>query len=383
MSSPCHLAYVAVLERWWCFRLRSRGNYELRYTSRDGSILTFNSATDYSGQTPMVVDKAEMVFDGTTPVGFLIRKAGSGEVERFDLKGLLRSVTSLNGLIKTFYYSDAATSPLIAPHPGLLIRIVDHRGRELKFTWITSTVRGAVMASMTDPSDKTTQYLYDEDTAVSIRGKAGNLTSVIRPDGTRRRYWYNEQDKTLGKDLPFALTGVTDENGDRHATFNYNEAGRAISTEQFGGVNKYSLTYMNPSERTIATDPLGASKTYWFKKIHGVVKFTQLVQPAPSGIGTVSQNISYDVNGNLASYQDFNGNLNSYTYDLKDNVEIQRVEGVGTAAARTTTTEWDTSRLPLKIYEPKRKTTFLYDARSNLLKKTVQETLDETAIHRT
>ena len=46
---------------------------------------------------------------------------------------------------------------------------------------------------------------------------------------------YNEPEHTGGANLPHALTGITDENGDRYATYQYQADGRAIATGHAGG----------------------------------------------------------------------------------------------------------------------------------------------------
>ena len=88
---------------------------------------------------------------------------------------------------------------------------------------------------------------------------------------------------------------------------------------------------------------------------------------------------SYDVNGNITSRTDFNGNQTIYSYDLTRNLETRRVEASGTDAARTIATEWhSTYRLPTRIAEPKKLTTYTYDVKGNLLGKTEQTTSDAT-----
>lgn len=378
---PCFTAFGPISKTYHCFTHTTLAQRELTYTGRDGNTIIFGNAADYPPTSGDIKDRAVPVMNGAELAGFTIYKGQSGDVEQFDRSGLLVSVTKRNGQTKTFTYSDAATDPLIAPEPGLLIQVADQAGRTLRFTYLKSPLSGVHMATMTDPLNRTTTYGYDEATAITAAGEppAGNLTSVTHPDGSIRRYWYNEQDKTSNTNLPFAMTGITDENGIRHATFKYDIKGLAISTEQDGGVNKYVFNYMNPLERTIVIDPLGTSKTYWFKDILGTVKHTKIDQPDPTGTQTTFQELTHDANGNVATYRDLNGNVTSHTYDLSTNLETTRIDAVGTSAARTTSTEWNASlRARTKIAEPKRLTTFSYDAMGNLQTKTVQATTDET-----
>jgi YD repeat-containing protein len=202
---------------------------------------------------------------------------------------------------------------------------------------------------------------------------------VTYPDATKRVFWYNEQDKTNNNDFPNALTGITDENGVRFATFMYNDYNRAISTEHAGGVEKYEFFYPNLNHTGIVTDPLGTDRSYDFNTILGAVKSVGQSQPAGAGCRAADSSMTYDNNGNVASRTDFSGNVTKYSYDLTRNLETSRVEASGTAQARTITTAWHaTFRLPLKIAEPKLLTTYAYDASGNLLSKTVQATSDTT-----
>jgi YD repeat-containing protein len=71
------------------------------------------------------------------------------------------------------------------------------------------------------------------------------------------------------------------------------------------------------------------------------------------------------------------GSQTSYSYDLARNLETKRIEGYSTALARTITTEWHpTLRLPARVAEPMRITTYTYDDAGLLLRKTEQATTD-------
>jgi YD repeat-containing protein len=94
----------------------------------------------------------------------------------------------------------------------------------------------------------------------------------------------------------------------------------------------------------------------------GVVKGAGESQPGGSGCGPASEAATYDGNGNVASRTDFNGNLSTYTYDLSRNLETQRVEASGRPESRTVSTQWHGYwRLPIKVAEPKKLTTYVYN----------------------
>ncbi len=212
-----------------------------------------------------------------------------------------------------------------------------------------------------DPAGGIFLYTYD------IRS---NLTTVTYPDGKVRTYLYNEPAQTGGANFPFQLTGIVDENSARFATFAYDQYGRAIKTTHLAGsveVNRYTVFYDVSGGQSTVTDPLGAQRPVALQTVVGVVKATGETQPTASGVGTASSAVVYDANGNVSSRTDFNGNRTNYTYDLARNLETSRTEGLTAAGAttpqtRTITTQWHlTFRLPVKVAEPLRVTTYSYD----------------------
>ena len=304
------------------------------------------------------------------------------EVELYDLNGKLRSITDRAGRTQTMTYTDgtagpnggyvldASGNPTTTTLPvGLLLRVTDAFGKALYFGYDISSR----IVKMTDPSGGNYVYAYDA---------SNNLTSVTYPDGHQRIYWYNEQANTNNTNLPHALTGITDENGVRYATYRYDSMGRAYDEDHGGSVDHYKLAYTtdasgNPVSTTV-TDPLGTQRGYAFTTILGVVKSTGVSQPGGSGCGAASSAISYDPNGNVASSADFNGHQTCYAYDLTRNLETARIEGLASGAScptnvaaytpaansaeRKISTQWNaTWHLPNAVAEPLRLTTWVYN----------------------
>ncbi|MBF0474981.1 MAG: RHS repeat protein [Deltaproteobacteria bacterium] len=167
--------------------------------------------------------------------------------------------------------------------------------------------------------------------------------------------------------LPNALTGITDENGNRFATYAYDAQGRAISTQHADGAELTTVTY-NTDGSTGVTDANGNLHSYTFTTQFNRTKPTS-ASNASCGCG--SSAYAYDTNGFISSRTDFNGNVTTYIRNTRG-LETSRTEASGTAQARTITTTWHaTFRLPLTITEPNRVTTFTYDAKGNLLTKTI------------
>jgi RHS repeat-associated protein len=297
-------------------------------------------------------------------IGWTYYDASTDSKEQYDASGRLQSISLRTGVVQTMTYNAS----------GQLTNVIDSFGRSLTLTYFSSTAPSGAgsISSVTDNGGNTTSYSYDAQ---------NNLASVVYPDGSAKSYIYNEQTSTSNLNLPGALTGITDENGFRFATYRYDSSGRTNHTEHAAGVNSYDILFNGYN--SIVTDPLGTTRTYNFQTILGVVKTTGVSQPCPSCGGSNSQATTYDVNGNVASRTDFNGVQTTYTFDLARNLELSRTEAAGTANARTTTTTWHaTYRLPLTITEPAaaatvggpagiKTTVFTYDAKGNVLTKKV------------
>ncbi|MBT9097053.1 RHS repeat protein [Methylovulum psychrotolerans] len=281
-------------------------------------------------------------------------------VESYDANGKLIGIKDRSGYTQTLSYNGL----------GQLLSVTDTYNRSLTFAYDT---QGRV-STLTDPAGSQYIYAYDGN---------NNLAGVTYPDGKQRAYSYNESAYTAGANLPHALTGITDENSTRFATFNYDATGRGISTEHAGGVEKYQLAYNTDSTgqqilSSAITEPLNSTYTRNFTTVQGVVKSTGQDQAATTGTNcpAAATAISYDTNGNVTQRTDFNGNTTCYAYDLTRNLETVRVEGLAPGKAcpanlttyttlaaneRKITTEWHSRwRVPIAKTEPLRFTSWVW-----------------------
>lgn len=255
-------------------------------------------------------------------------------VETYDGLGRLVSVANRAGLKQTLAY-DAA---------GRLASVADPFGRKLSFTYdIYNRIK-----AVTDPAGGGYTYTYDAN---------NNLSSATYPDGKTRTYLYEN------KTFPHALTGLVDENGVRFATWTYDSSGLAITSEHGSGIDKVTLTYDAAYGTSTVTDALGRKWIYDYYTAFGSARTMAARKPTSASSGW-----EYDANGNVSAYTDYNGNRTTYAYDLTRNLEISRTLPNGI----TITTAWHPNfRLPAKITEPNRVTTFTYDTLGNLLQKTI------------
>lgn len=291
-----------------------------------------------------IVGKLTATEDGSDNITSWTYTTGNDRIENYDAQGRILSVTERSGLSYTYSYQPDNIT-VTHSNGNTLVYHLDSEGR---------------VSGFTDPDNRDYQYSYDAE---------GRLTSITFPDATpsdttdnpRRLYHYEDSR------FPHALTGITDENGNRFATWSYDDEGRAVSSEHANGVDKTTLTY-NADGTTTVTNPLGKQTTYHFTTIQGVRKVTQVEGHPTASCQGANKAYSYDANGNIASKTDWNGVTTTYTYDMARNLELSRTEAVDTPQERTITTEWHTDfRLPIKITEPGRVTEYSYDAQGRQL----------------
>ena len=313
--------------------------------------------------------------------GWRYSVAADDSVETYSAAGKLLSMADRSGRLQTLTY-DLPAANGGDDDPSTLDAVTDDTGRQLRFTYDANKR----ISTVTDPVGGVVSYGYDAQ---------NNLVSVQYPDGRSRTYHYDEPENTSGADLPHALTGITDENGERYAIYQYSADGKAISTGHANGADLYNLAYTTDASgnpvSTAVTDPLGTQRTHTFTTILGVVKSTGVSQPGGSGCGAATSAITYDANGNVASRADFNGHMTCYAYDLTRNLETARVEGLASGstcptdpatytpapntAERKILTDWDSRfRLPVTITEAGRETSTIYDDHGNVTRLSIKDT---------
>lgn len=222
---------------------------------------------------------------------------------------------------------------------GLLETVTDENDRVLTFNYTGGRVTSVVTPGGT--------FNYDYD-------GAGNLTEVEKPDNTTREYHYEDMN------FPHALTGITDENAVRYATWAYDTQGRAILSKLAGDVDSFEITY-NPDGSVTTTNPLGKDTTYHFTNINGLRRIVQVEGHASPNCTAANQYYNYYSNGWLMGKTDWEGNNTTYTRERRGLV-TQIVEADGTDEQRITNTAYDNDfSLPTIMTVGNRQTEFDYD----------------------
>ncbi len=314
----------------------------------DGRILTFIKSS-LSGWDPLIPDITERLVqlaDGSYRL-----YTSDDQTEAYDSAGKLLSINNRAGLTHTLTY--AATG----------ISVADSFGHTLQI----ALASGGEVTSITTPKGEVYSYASTN----------GMYSSVTYPDNKTRSYEYQGN----------LLTGIINENGVRIAKWTYDSDSRAISSEHGGATDKYVITYpadlrtmlaaATPMPVTI-TDPRGTARSYSYSSngtTPDVVKQLSSSLPCNTcGKGNIASS-TYDTNGFVASETNFNGNITTYSHNVRG-LETSRTEASGTPQARAITTAWHPAfRLPAQISEPGRTTDFVYDAsKGTLLSKTITDT---------
>jgi RHS repeat-associated protein len=229
--------------------------------------------------------------------------------------GTLNSIALPNGYTQTLNYTGS-----------VLTSVSDSYSRSLSFTYT-----GTVLTGVSTPDSATLTYGY---TSVGSQNLLTSVTYNTSPT-TSQIYSYTNVS------YPFALTGITDENGNSYASWSYDGTGRCTMSEHAGGADEVQVTY-NYANNVTVTNPLGEQETYTFTYVQGVPKATQIDRAASSPVAAASRYFTYDGNGYLATATDWNGNETTYTNDSHgDPTSI--TEAYGTGRARTTSITYDST----------------------------------------
>lgn len=315
--------------------------------------------------------------------GYILHGEDNG-VERYNAEGYVLEVRNEHGIAWAFRYD------------GKYLQDVTHSsGRTVRFTWSNGQ-----LVRVTDPAGGFYDFTY---TANALGTGRHRLASATLPGAPATTVAYHYEDSRF----PGALTGKSF-NDVRYSTFAYDAEGRAIRTEHAGGVERYEFSYAvesteqvtpppappppggyeqsgeptqgwceyqsgsgricyqprsmpvggvtlmsggmvaastSPSKtipvrlRVTETNPLGKKTVHHYEDD----RKTQVEGLASPSCPTASKFVTYDANGYEDVVTDFNGRSSNYDYDAKGYL-TQLVEGVGTAAQRTTNYAWDVAR---------------------------------------
>lgn len=412
----------------WAAALAASSGFKVSAVRSDGKVIDFVKDTFNRWVSDPDVNETltpQYGTDGVTVSGWVL-STPANKFEYYDANGRIIGIKRPHGGVQKYTYSDGTTNnsslgrlPQDAPicsnvqigenvAAGHLLCVTDEWGRQLSFEY---DVNARVSAIVT-PNGERYEYRYDEATggcvtynAQNMACFAGNLTSVTYPDGSKRRYHYNESSLINGGNtcparyevgggygaLISTLTGITDENGIRYASWVYDCNAQAGGSWHAGGVEKVMLAHDEPAadgSQTVyvnvttgsAANPVVVNQAqgYQYQLILGVARNVAILGARCDRCGEFASR-TYDARGNIATGKDWNGTVTQFTYEPVRNLETSRTVAQGTTAARQVSTVWHAKFvLPVQIWEPKKLTSFNYDDDGRLLSRTEQATKDAT-----
>ena len=300
--------------------------------------------------------------------------------ESYDGTGAITSASFATGGSITYAYSTVVI-PGVAPVAGLLLSVIDQFGRVIQFSYeqpyTSLTTVAPRINSITAPDGAVTHVTYDSN---------GNLATLQWPDSNIRNFRYENTN------LPWALTGITDEVSANYSSYNYDANGLAISTQLGSGVNLFTVSYGSPPSWGVTetvtptlicrdhhfippsatTVTVGGSftKNLTATTANGTTKLSSETFPAGAGYSQGSSNQIYDNgasngHGNVTAYNNVNGNQSCFTFDTNRDLETIRVEGrpstlTGGAANVCPVDLSGYSPLVTDVAHPERKTTTVW-----------------------
>ena len=297
----------------------------------------------------------------------------NGDVLLIGNRGVYETYDGTTGALKTLTAPGGYQQTLAYDIDGRLATVTDSHGRELAFAYNAD----GLVETMTDPDGRVYHYAYEAPEIVAgVPGPADRLREAVYPDDTPGTAADNPRQVYLYEDArhPYALTGITDENGVRFATWAYDDDLRGVLSEHAGGAERTTIAYDDANATRTVTNALGKQTTYHFTTLNAVPKVTLVEGHASANCGAADREYTYTSKGFVASAVDWNGVQTNYVHSLVG-LETSRTEAVGTPEQRTITTSWnETLRLPTRIVAPGRTTDLAYDADGRLLTRTETDT---------
>ncbi|WP_169719857.1 RHS repeat protein, partial [Zooshikella ganghwensis] len=249
------------------------------YTRPDGNTLVFEQ--NGSGWTSLAAGAIQLSSTAKHGATWLINYYG--QQEYYDDQGRILRVEQPLGRVFTFTWGDHQ------------VEVMDSQANRLTLT-LDDQQR---LQSATQSNHKPITFTWRDNTA---------LQKIMYPDGHARQFHYENPW------FPHHLTGITDGNGKRFATWKYDNKGRAISSEHAGGTEKTFLEYHTNNSTTV-TNPLSKKTTYHFNVINGVHKVVKVEGQQTEHCAAANKEYTYYDNGLLKTKTDWKGIVTAFEYN--------------------------------------------------------------------
>lgn len=326
----------------------------------DGAVITFTSSS--GTYTPDSDVDMKLTVSGST----WTLTDHDDTVETYTQSGAeatLQSIKKRGGYTQALTYSH-----------GQIAFVSDSYARQLTFGYSS----GLLSAVSTPEFTSGLTYSYTTNTTTQPNQYQLQSVTYNTSPTTHQTYLYENTS------YPFALTGITDENGNRYATWGYDGAGRGILSQLSGAVNYTSVYYNDTNGNRVVRGPLGIVETYKFSTLQGVPKVTEIDRAANGSVAFASQGFTYDSNGYPATKTDWNRNITAWTNNSHGQ-PTQIVFASTTTNAQTTNITYDLSwpHLPHTISTNGVNANFTYDSSGNNLTRKLTDTTSQSVPYST
>ena len=238
--------------------LYSAGDEQMEIVQSNGSRLRFSADGTYEADQPIMRGDVHNA-------GYVVRRGRyhewnlpDGRTLRFRGSYLVRIDWPDQQHLDLFYKGGRVAE--ITDETGRVMRFDYYAGRSVLSGYEENRFGEAAghLSSVTLPDGSKIDYAYDQNR---------NLTRASFADGTHRDYHYENPN------YPNHLTGITDRTGVRFSTWEYDDNGRAISSEHANAVQRMSIEYPDlrqvmsgQSVDTRITNALGQQSTYTWRQ---------------------------------------------------------------------------------------------------------------------
>ncbi|WP_434340781.1 hypothetical protein [Motilimonas cestriensis] len=292
-------------------------------------------------------DTLSRVVDEQGSLVHWIYRSVDNQFEYYNAKGQLTRRVNKTGLSHYLEYDN---------HDQLAL-VKDDAGNQLQFSFDD---KGKLLTVIT-PTQETISYGYDQYANLET------VTKVLGTKTTERRYHYEDTRH------PYALTGITDENGVRYAAWEYDEQGRAITSKHAGEVDKTTFAF-EPLQTTV-TNPLGKQTVYHYQNTAGAKRLSKVEGVASTNCLAANQHYTYYPNGQIETKTDWKGVVTRFEYNDR-HLESKRIEAAGTPEQRVITTTWHPElNLPATVAVGNQVTTYEYHTNGLLKSQHVSKVL--------
>lgn len=239
-----------------------------------------------------------------------------------------------------------------------IAEVTDEAGRVLKFEYNDGEIGLSEYESvrfkappghlkrLTLPDGSTIEYDYDNNL---------NLSRTRYSDGSSREFHYEDEA------YPNHLTGISDRLGNRYATWSYNDAGYAVSSEHGDGVERVTLDYelpVNPGDVGITnvTNSQGEVSTYRWQRDHhsGDVMLLSSEGPGCATCPRANMRYTYTDDNQLSVTTDPAGTERHYHYDDAGRLsQIDIVSDFGSQRVVEQRFEYENDDIrPVRVFRP-------------------------------